>query len=84
MADGNPQNTLAAEMKVTNISEVLSDLDARNKLVRQNLANGEPLSDSGQATATDSVSEKPSPAPLQSTQMVTEHYTQEPSAGLHD
>ncbi len=77
MAEGNPQNTLAAEMKVTNISEVLSELDARNRLTRQNLENEQSLPDKGQTEEIDSVPAESSPEPLPPTQMVTEHYPQE-------
>ncbi len=77
MVDGNPQNTLAAEVKVQNISEVLEELENVNKTTRQNLENGEPLQDTRQTEEINPISIESSPTTLPPEQMVSEHYTQE-------
>lgn len=84
MADGNPQNTLAADVKVHNIADVLTELENANKASRQTMENGEPLQDTGQTEEANSVPAQQSPGALQPEQMVAEHYTEEPSTGIHD
>ena len=75
MAEGNPHST--ADVVTRNISEVLNELDARNRLIRQNLENGESIPDTGQIPQTDTIPTQPSTEPLPPSQMVAEHYTQE-------
>lgn len=84
MVDGNPQNTLAAEVKVRNISDVLNELEDVNKITRQTMENEQLIQDTGQAEANDTIPAKPSTTGLSPAQMVTEHYIEEPPTGLHD